>query len=103
MRARAVIFEMFVPSGHILKWRILKIGLFQESFVVQLTRNPKEMKRRKVEAILKQCLRIFPGRIHSISQASFAILYCIALQVCLKYQRINFGTAVCVPEKQSCF
>ena len=45
---------------------------------MQLTWNPKEMKRRKVEAILKQCLRIFPGRIHSIYRKHLS-QYCIVL------------------------
>ena len=65
---------MFVPNVHILKWRILKVGLVQKSFAVQLTRDLKEI---KVEAILKHVSGSFlvgftPYRKHF-------------LHVCLKY------------------
>ena len=50
---------MFVANVHILKSRILKVGLLQKSFAVQLKRDPKEIKRRKVEAILKHVSGFF--------------------------------------------
>ena len=46
------ISEVFIPNLHISKWRILKIGLFQESLGEQIQKIPRKLNGRKLKPFL---------------------------------------------------
>ena len=93
MCATLAIFEVFILNLQISKWRISKVGLLQECLVVQNAKDPKEIKRSKVETILDH------------GSGNFLVGF-IAYRghfwlVCLKYQRVHFRAAVGALEKKN--
>ena len=96
MCAKAAIFEVFILNLQISKWRRdIENWLTSGMSCCTNTEGPKEIKQKKVEAILEHGSGDF--LVGLIAYRGHFFL------VCLKYQQVHFGAAVGALEKKSYF